>query len=1565
MLAKRITTVPTSKVVLVKGRDIPTIADRGTSADIVSLEVAQQLELEGVIEGIYEPSANIAIQFGIESATVPVMGVIYGRGLLGTVYVVNDSLATVLISDITFTEKGIILVEDNIHLIGIAGGEIIFVGSRDPTVARTDSKAMWRLDIRSLLLQEDPRIRMEMEESQKDQTAWDVIELLGIRPGVAQGGVQHQCYGAKPTFTVRDVRMGRAIVKALGVSAFTLANSVERNALKNIPIFLTAALLRAIGNARGNIASAITTARKKSLGGTGIRSTKPGECVSFDLEGKHPRSTWGCCYGGGFWDENTRWPDGYGLISKSDIDLALVKYCQKVEMYGKGPVRQARFDAGAEVSKNGQLTEAFRAACAKYNIYLCPSAPEDQATNPIERGWQTISHRMTTMLLQQDTLTKSDWLLVWLAALVLDSVVCHAGEQRSPYELMTGNVPDIAHAAAFFVGQTVMFPNTGRKELMKPNYQVGVHIAPVLGNKAHLVLVGGSRTPQVRSRVEAVGLELKNLSSGELEKLKPTFDETGDLVEFHSRVNVPFSMSRYMKDYDDGVDLEDPGETLSEMVQLEVDRWMGPVQREQTQLAGTKKASKARAGVKPTLEMMEAVIEDDQEVGVGTSAEGLPETEEVPTTHEADMALLVIALQAVVEELSLEHGEGDSHGGIHRAFMAREGVKRSPEDLAREVLGVYKARTSHTKENPTQGMLERDPVLAEVWKESTRKEISGGILEGFRVLLTDEEKENQGWKALPLVMVYSVKRDGTLKCRAASNGSLEDPTWFDQDDLFAEGLPPVITRLMTAFAAYHKMVDISADVVQCFAQLNTWDKSKYPRLLCHKLTAYQSPTGQEAWMGNLTNNNGSRDASGQWRMVSKDALVRVCGMTQSKICRQVFFKLQGDDGLLLVGQLTDDLKAVHTDNADGYDMKQRLFEVLEKELGWKMTHQEPTKDYGSLTHTFAVIDGKQAVTLTQEAHIVKVAQLIYGPQLEDMPEVYLPLPKTWSTMASASCTELVDQKRFMQKVMSAAWAGQTRFESSAVALLACMVQRPTVLDDAAINHYSAYLYGSKGVGVTYYEAPVGTHIRTTVPLQLFTDAGENQHLNGAGHWGIAVFLGPAEENYSGAVLAVSQKSKGVVGESVPVNEIMGTAAGVKAVVVLKYLLEEWSGATQEDLETTEMVLEGSAAPVECGVSDAVVQSIRNTVGGHLGDAAMIAAARALSDRPPVSVFGDNQGVVDNISHIRHNSTGLRRVTRVVSFLQGLVEEEVINMFKVAAVDQRADALSKQYTSPVRSAAALEVLLGRHPTVSEYVARVNNKCNKRGSRREDSADGEEQQTEDVLGVFTAHEQVPEQMEIAIQRMCDAVPFLSSSSGTAAKIMAKMGYTGQGGLGLNGEGGEAPLILTRKVSRNGIGCHGSGKVNQGGAFIPSQGGVHGVYIAGAVEMGVEPGEPEEVWLSQRIRKALLKLIPDERGLFRLRLAPGPFDDLLEQGTGEHDGEDVFIAERMRRALIKLTKEERWLFSVELRGLPFTDRMIAEHDVIGSQIPGVSSSQLPSQHRTKTRGSKGSKWKKRNNR
>ena len=353
-----------SVVIVLKGEAIPTIADRGTSADIVSLDMAQQLVTEGVVDQIHEPLISVAIQFGIKTATVPVIGIIYGKGLLGNVYVVENGLATALISDITFTEKGVILVEDNVHLIGIAGGQIIFVGARDPTVPRTDSKAMWRLDIRALLLQEDPRIQMREIEQQHNQTAWDIINKLGIDTNTAQCGYQemeqHSCYGAKPTFAIKDVRMGRAILKALGVSAFTLANSVERNAFKNIPLFLTPALLRAIGNDRGNIPSLLTTARKKALGGTGIRSTKEGECMSFDLEGKHPKSTWGCCFSGAFWDEYTRWGVGStNTLQECEGNKPFQRaVCQESESQSHpGPAWINR--SGEEEKKDGRREDKF------------------------------------------------------------------------------------------------------------------------------------------------------------------------------------------------------------------------------------------------------------------------------------------------------------------------------------------------------------------------------------------------------------------------------------------------------------------------------------------------------------------------------------------------------------------------------------------------------------------------------------------------------------------------------------------------------------------------------------------------------------------------------------------------------------------------------------------------------------------------------------------------------------------------------------------------------------------------------------------------------------------------------------------------------------------------------------------------------------------------------------------------------------------------------------------------------------------------------------------------------
>ena len=125
--------------------------------------------------------------------------------------------------------------------------------------------------------------------------------------------------------------------------------------------------------------------------------------------------------------------------------------------------------------------------------------------------------------------------------------------------------------------------------------------------------------------------------------------------------------------------------------------------------------------------------------------------------------------------------------------------------------------------------------------------------------------------------------------------------------------------------------------------------------------------------------------------------------------------------MLVLGHTTDDFKLGHTDDEQGSGMYAEVMRVLQVEMGWGMTEQNPTEDYGSLRHEFANIDGRATVTLTQPTQIRKLAEAIFGLERADVPETLLPLPAAWSAVVSA--------------LMSASWISQTRFDLPAVSLL--------------------------------------------------------------------------------------------------------------------------------------------------------------------------------------------------------------------------------------------------------------------------------------------------------------------------------------------------------------------------------------------------------------------------------------------------------------------------------------------------------------------------------------------------
>ena len=93
---------------------------------------------------------TFAIVFGKKSARESVIGMVNCGGLLDTIYIVKNAECT-LISDSSFTDKEVIVIQDDIDLFGIAHGEILFHGLRNRNAPVTSNDNLFNLDIKTLI----------------------------------------------------------------------------------------------------------------------------------------------------------------------------------------------------------------------------------------------------------------------------------------------------------------------------------------------------------------------------------------------------------------------------------------------------------------------------------------------------------------------------------------------------------------------------------------------------------------------------------------------------------------------------------------------------------------------------------------------------------------------------------------------------------------------------------------------------------------------------------------------------------------------------------------------------------------------------------------------------------------------------------------------------------------------------------------------------------------------------------------------------------------------------------------------------------------------------------------------------------------------------------------------------------------------------------------------------------------------------------------------------------------------------------------------------------------------
>lgn len=1265
-----------------------TIADRGTTANIMNLATAQKLIQEGIIEEItpMENNENIVIVFGKKSAREQVLGTIKGAGLLDTIYVVENAEST-LISDTSFTGKGVVLIQDDDSLYGVINGEIVLKGIRNKGSSISSNESLWNLDIRELLCAVLPGRNGGVQDQSDNASALQIATSInehhnrrGSNVDNETGEIQITAAPARPTYTIEDVRKARQLIKGWGNrSPSSLADTIENNAVKNIPTWLTPALLRAVASDKSNVPLLLSTTRKFTRGGTGIRSNKAGECISFDDHGKFIPSTYGACFAAMLTDEATLYSASYPLVSKKSMILAVQKFCQYSEQCGHGPVRMARYDAGSLATKNGQLTKEFAAACAHWKIQLVPSAAEDQQTNPVERSYQLASHIMCTLFLSQTNLSKKHWLLFMYAANVNMNTVCRRGEKKTPCELFTGIVPDVMHLTSFATGSLALCPRVGKKQVLESMNELVVVICPMLTSRNHLVLKEGDSIPVVRCGLQHVQPNVARMSDEEVQQKLPTYDEDGRLIDFFSRKDQDFSLVSIVDSYEKGEDIPE-GESSLSLDSMEIQRL--------TSCVGDTSDDNPYTTPIDLEETSEKLVE-------GTHTEPSEESEEqwaagiLDSLHTANSCTLEL-VRDILQNLQL---------GPHADTKWSDGTA---------AINAGKARRVHTEASPTPGMLERDKELAAMFEECTRLEVDGGIKDGTTKWITEEQFKEEGYKLYRAVVVYVTKRCGKRKCRLTFSGNDDPVNMFDPDDLFAPSLEEDFHKFITAFATYFGMKSRTTDVSTCFRSHNSWDRSKYPRKICVRLTPYQAGGPESRLIAFETCTYGARDAPGQWYQYSNKVLIESCGMRKLRATHSVYYKLGGIKSLYVALKICDDIEHFHTDDEIGTEMCEMTIQAMKQE-GWNLTQVNPTLDFNSIIHKFDIISGKKAVTLTQPTQIMKLVSYFYND--EQVPPTYLAMSPKWSELASIQCEDKIQVTEYLRPMGMLQWMRLTRGNTAVLSLLAGRQGSPSAIDLEAAKVFTAYLATSKHIGITFYEGPDDRDIRKPMPFHVFTDAAQAKHVDLQCQMAYAIKAG--ERGHPGGAFAwKSIKASGVVGDSMAINEAMALLQVTKKVVCFRHACEELAGL---DLQGTEIddIIDGSSSPTKSYVSNELIEVVAHKECGSLGHpAADMASLQARKKYEPTWIGEDNQGTVNVVNHISADSRGLKRITRVISHLMSLVEQRLIAVQLIKSEEQQADQMTKPCVSPVEEWRKNELTLGSHPDIVEMQQLVHKKFNKR-------------------------------------------------------------------------------------------------------------------------------------------------------------------------------------------------------------------------------------------------------------
>ena len=535
-----------------KGRAIKTISDSGTNIDLMSYATAQHLHKCGLrYHKCPDNEPKQYVVFGVESAREPILGYMYGQGLVGKVAVVRDVAAN-LISVTAFTQRGMTVTytDKEVQIRRVKGNELVFVGPFDA------HSGLYHLDFIHLMLatgcEEKQQSPMDQEERQSRQATSDGLSFATGTSAVRDDGDDASRTTSEEPMVVEDgsdnddddsieqsttatfskaaqLRGMQFHENMEHVPYSTIARNIETGTWKGLHKDLTPALMRYLARRRDCVICGIARWNETHPKGSGDRRYPVGHTVALDYQGKiSPVSKNGETGEFVLTDLGSGFTRRYGERGdKTTVEAALTDWCSYFLSHGH-VVREARHDSGSV-----EVGAKFIAAARKLGVCPIATAPGDPEKR-IERRVQTHKNDIAGILARTRLLEANDWDIASTHACLLRSTMTCAASQlqgdgtKSPYELVTGKVPRIDVFQKYGLGDIGVVKKADAK---KPGYGghkneavqiVGFEIDDV---KAVRVEIIGTRTRLRRGGVRKLFLRATEMSKEEQEKRKATYTD--------------------------------------------------------------------------------------------------------------------------------------------------------------------------------------------------------------------------------------------------------------------------------------------------------------------------------------------------------------------------------------------------------------------------------------------------------------------------------------------------------------------------------------------------------------------------------------------------------------------------------------------------------------------------------------------------------------------------------------------------------------------------------------------------------------------------------------------------------------------------------------------------------------------------------------------------------------------------------------------------------------------------------------------------------------------------------